>query len=688
VEVPTYTFHKLALEILKENNVKYSIADSNLLSYIIDEFFLSECFGNDILKNIVYRIFHIYFFKNEKKWDEIINSRGLVSLKKTIITFISLMKSNGYDINSFDKFFDKYNFRKLLLIIYAIYSIYEVEKVSSGLLDFDDMMSSAIMFLKNNGTKLPFKLFIIDEFQDTSLIRFNLIKELVKINDAGLCVVGDDYQSIYHFSGCDLEIFLNFNDYYSDAKIYRLEKTYRNSLELVNTAGNFIMKNQNQIKKNLVSPKRLDKPINLVYFNSIDSVLERVINSIPKDKEILIISRNNFDIKKYTKYLKYEIKDNNYIEFEKFKNRKIRFMSIHSSKGLESDVVILLNVSNDLYGLPIKLKDEKILSLVKKNQPYPYEEERRLFYVALTRAKNKLILTGTYDIEDYSLQDCQDFYKGKSYFDWIVMSLSSSERKSINSNEIFENDLAKFVKVDEVQDLQFVDRENLIVEEDEVLTSKINDYLNFVYKNINLSKVEFKNSVTGLLKLEIDDKPELQDYQVYSQSQLQGFTASEIGTIYHEVLKNIEFSQIKNIEDLKTNLQTLIETGFISLQEKNVLDIDILYKDIQILQKLTKNKQVYKEKPFIMKLKLNEISNINSTDCVLVQGVVDMFAFGDENILVDYKYTNINNPQKLLEKYSKQLILYSKAIEKGYKIKLNKKYIFSIKNGQLIEFFE
>lgn len=392
VEVPTYTFHKLALEILKENNVKYSIADSNLLSYIIDEFFLSECFGNDILKNIVYRIFHIYFFKNEKKWDEIINSRGLVSLKKTIITFISLMKSNGYDINSFDKFFDKYNFRKLLLIIYAIYSIYEVEKVSSGLLDFDDMMSSAIMFLKNNGTKLPFKLFIIDEFQDTSLIRFNLIRELVKINDAGLCVVGDDYQSIYHFSGCDLEIFLNFNDYYSDAKIYRLEKTYRNSLELVNTAGNFIMKNQNQIKKNLVSPKRLDKPIILVYFNSIDSVLERVINSIPKDKEILIISRNNFDIKKYNKYLKYEIKDNNYIEFEKFKNRKIRFMSIHSSKGLESDVVILLNVSNDLYGLPIKLKDEKILSLVKKNQPYPYEEERRLFYVALTRTKSYIYL--------------------------------------------------------------------------------------------------------------------------------------------------------------------------------------------------------------------------------------------------------------------------------------------------------
>lgn len=392
VELSVFTFHKLALTILKDSDIQYNIAASDLLSYIIDEFFFSKCFGNILLQNMVYKIFRIYFFKSTKKWEDIVNSRELVNLKKTIMTFINLMKGNGYSIESFESFFKNRRFRKVLCLIYAIYVIYELEKVSSGLIDFDDMMSYATNIVRRNIIRLPFKMFIIDEFQDTSLLRFNLIRELVMLNDAGLCVVGDDYQSIYHFSGCDLEIFLNFKDYYNEAKIYRLEKTYRNSLELVNTAGKFVMKNPNQIKKNLVSPKKLDKPINLVYFNNIDSVLERVIEDIPKDKEILIISRNNFDIKKYTKCLGYEIRDNNYIEFIKFKDRKIRFLSIHSSKGLESDVVIILNVSNDLYGLPIKLKDEKVLSLVKKNQPYPYEEERRLFYVALTRTKSYIYL--------------------------------------------------------------------------------------------------------------------------------------------------------------------------------------------------------------------------------------------------------------------------------------------------------
>ena len=392
VDVPTFTFHKLALSILKETSLEYSIADSNLLSYIIDEFFLSQCFGNVLLQNVVFELFHVYFFKTDKKWEKLLNSSGLISLKKTILTFINLMKSNDYDLSSFSKFFSNKKFRKILYVIYAIYIIYEVEKKSSGLIDFDDMMSYAKDIVVNDGYPVPFKLFIIDEFQDTSFIRFNLIRELVKLNNAGLCVVGDDYQSIYHFSGCDLEIFLNFKDYYNKAKIYRLEKTYRNSLELVTTMGKFIMQNPNQIKKNLVSPKKLIKPIKLVYFYDIDTVLEKVFNEVPNDLEILLISRNNFDLKKYCKNLKYEFKEDSYIVFEKFSDRKIKFMTIHSSKGLESDVVILLNVSNDLYGLPIKLKDEKILSLVKKNQIFPYEEERRLFYVALTRTKSYVYL--------------------------------------------------------------------------------------------------------------------------------------------------------------------------------------------------------------------------------------------------------------------------------------------------------
>ena len=82
------------------------------------------------------------------------------------------------------------------------------------------------------------------------------------------------------------------------------------------------------------------------------------------------------------------MKENNEITFFKFPNRKIRFLTVHAAKGLESDVVILLNLENTLYGFPTLLKDEKILSYIKNQQPYPFEEERRLFYVGLTRTKS------------------------------------------------------------------------------------------------------------------------------------------------------------------------------------------------------------------------------------------------------------------------------------------------------------
>lgn len=388
--VECYTFHKLALKILKESNITYKIASPNLLNEIIDEFFISKCFGNNHLQNIIFKIFHIYFFKNNKKWNNIINSKELNNLKRTIITFINLMKSNGYGKESFDKFFKNKKHKNLLIIIYSIYTIYETEKESSSLIDFDDMMSVAKKTLLLKKNILPFKLIIIDEFQDTSLCRFNLINEIIKQNDASLCVVGDDYQSIYNFSGCDLNLFLHFKDYYKSAQIYKLEKTYRNSQELIWSAGKFIMKNSSQIKKNLISDKHLEKPIIISYFKDKTKVLEKVIKEIDPDKEILILGRNNFDLKNYL--TDYKLLENNYIELKNFKDRRVRYLTIHSSKGLESEIVILLNVEDNIYGIPSKQKDESILSLVKNELPFPYEEERRLFYVALTRTKSYIYL--------------------------------------------------------------------------------------------------------------------------------------------------------------------------------------------------------------------------------------------------------------------------------------------------------
>ena len=385
VEVPTFTFHKLALDILKKEKVSYKIANPELLQYTIDEFFQTKCFENTFLIKKCYKVLDIPFFFS---WNKVLMSPKLLAIKKQIMTFINLFKANGYFQNDLKTIFKKAHKESLLYIIYAIYLLYETNKESENVFDFDDIILKTTAYLKENNCHLPYKLLIIDEFQDTSLCRFQFVEEIIKQTDASLCVVGDDYQSIYHFSGCDLTIFLNFARYFPDVKTYKLETTYRNSDELVKTAGMFVQKNPQQVKKELKSKKHLLKPIKLVYYKNVETILEKVLQKIPEDKEIFILGRNHFDLKKYTKNLHYKQKENNDIVFYKFPHHKVRFLTVHASKGLESDMVILLNLENTLYGFPSLQKDEKILSLIKKEQPYPFEEERRLFYVGLTRTKS------------------------------------------------------------------------------------------------------------------------------------------------------------------------------------------------------------------------------------------------------------------------------------------------------------
>ena len=250
------------------------------------------------------------------------------------------------------------------------------------------MIDLATSIINNKVIKLPYKLIIVDEFQDTSLLRFNLIKAIVNNNNSKLCVVGDDYQSIYKFQGCDLLLFLNFDKEFKNAKIYYLNQTFRNSQELIDVAGNFIMKNPNQIKKRLYSNIHLNNPIKIIKYKDSKKALIELVKSLPLDKEILILGRNNFDIDKYINNYKL---DNNDLFINGIKQR-IKYMTIHSSKGLESDIVIILNLVDERYGIPSKIKENKYINMLKKEEDYLYAEERRLFYVALTRSKSYVYL--------------------------------------------------------------------------------------------------------------------------------------------------------------------------------------------------------------------------------------------------------------------------------------------------------
>lgn len=177
-------------------------------------------------------------------------------------------------------------------------------------------------------------------------------------------------------------MFLSFKKYFGYTKILKINNTYRNSQELINVAGSFIMKNKRQLYKKLKSNKRIKKPIKIMYGEKLYILLEIVIKEY---KNILILGRNNFDINKY-----FKIDKNGYFFY---KDKKIRYLTMHASKGLEEDCVIIINLKDDILGIPNKIKDSKLLKYVNKNyDKYPYEEERRLFYVALTRTKNTVYL--------------------------------------------------------------------------------------------------------------------------------------------------------------------------------------------------------------------------------------------------------------------------------------------------------
>ncbi|MBE6148927.1 MAG: hypothetical protein E7167_05555 [Firmicutes bacterium] len=377
-DITVMTFHKLAIDILKYNNITYKICENNRLDYIIDEYFLTL--------NI----------KDKKKLCRYLNviklnktSQEYQSIKKLIKTFINLFKTNNHDFNKLHQMLKNHKDKFLIEIIFNIFHRYEEEKNSTLTLDFDDLITKATDVLKTHYNYHHFKYIIVDEFQDTSLIRLNLLKIIYDNSHATITAVGDDAQSIFHFSGCDLNIFLNFSKYFPKAKIIFLKNTYRNSQELIDISSNFINKNKLQIKKQMHSDLSVKNPIEIIYYITPIKAFKKLLDHLLLETdEIMILSRNKNDIKEYIDK-DFQINESTLI----YKNHPLKYLTIHSAKGLESKYVILLNMSNKTYGMPNKLENHPILNYASnETDNYPYAEERRVFFVAITRCKIKTFI--------------------------------------------------------------------------------------------------------------------------------------------------------------------------------------------------------------------------------------------------------------------------------------------------------
>lgn len=399
IDIEVLTFHKLGMKILKLNKQNINITEIDILELTIDSFF-----NQDIFQNTSYIIYVLKYTKTRykkknylEKYKDLLKTNKISNIKNTISKFIHLYKANGYDNKYLEVIIKKYNniFNKryiyLLIIITKIMLEYQNNLKENNLIDFDDiiLISTKLVYKTN----INYKYIIIDEFQDTSFTRYNLIREIINKTNANFLAVGDDYQSIYRFTGCDLYLFLNFTKYFEDSKIYKIQTTYRNSQELISIAGKFVQKNKMQIYKNLRSNKKLDIPIKIVYYQNQRETFMKLLDKLYKEnkKNIMVLIRNNKDIN-HIKSKNIIIEDNKLI-YEKYKDMNISYLTVHKSKGLEEETVIMISLENKEWGFPNKIKDEKILKyILPKKERCKYSEERRLFYVGITRTKNETYL--------------------------------------------------------------------------------------------------------------------------------------------------------------------------------------------------------------------------------------------------------------------------------------------------------
>lgn len=349
-------------------------------------------------------------------------SRYVRKLINLVDRFIGNFKTNGFTVQQFDDWqiaTNNVRTKLFLRICKECYLEYERYLNKNNAIDFSDMINKSALLLKESESvksQIKFKYIIVDEYQDISRQRFDLVEAIHSNSDAKIIAVGDDWQSIYAFSGSDITLFTKFAEIMGYAELLSITKTYRNSQEVIDIAGNFIQKNTSQIKKHLQSPKTISDPVIIYTYDSklkgfgksaqsgalynlakaVETALEQIIvydnKENKKTSSILLLGRFGFDGKNLERSGLFEFNTTgSKVKSLKYPKLNITFMTAHASKGLGYDNVIVINGKNETYGFPSKIEDDPVLNyVIKRDHSIEAAEERRLFYVAMTRTKNRV----------------------------------------------------------------------------------------------------------------------------------------------------------------------------------------------------------------------------------------------------------------------------------------------------------
>lgn len=308
--------------------------------------------------------------------------------------FITLMKANKKTIPEIirgiksDDEHGQRNITVLNSIIQPIYERYQLYLFNNGEYDYTDvLLKTADLCEKEN--PYNYSYILVDEFQDISMDKYLYLKSLRKQNPfTTLFCVGDDWQSIYRFSGSDMTLFYDFQKFFGYTEECKIETTHRFGQPLLNASSIFILTNPEQKVKEVSTTLKNSTNIRFRPYSRGEElrVVEEIVDLIPNNESIFILGRYRFNadsIGVHTKNLSPKEPIEVYI-----KGRRIRYLTIHSSKGLEADHVIILDCEGGTYGFPSLISDDPILEYVLSGaDSFENAEERRVFYVGITRAR-------------------------------------------------------------------------------------------------------------------------------------------------------------------------------------------------------------------------------------------------------------------------------------------------------------
>ncbi|PHR85617.1 MAG: AAA family ATPase [Colwellia sp.] len=298
---------------------------------------------------------------------------------------------------------------KALALLKPILTVYDAHLKRHAEIDFEDMINKALAYVQAGKFHSPWRYIMVDEFQDISEPRARLVKALrdnpnsTNNKACSIFAVGDDWQAIYRFSGADVTLTTGFANYFGATTQSTLDQTFRFNNQIGKVATDFISKNPAQINKKINSLKQVQAPavsllkrenapfnaankniIDEMANGAIDDVLAAISAKVCKPVTVYLLARFWFLLPSKN-------------DLNRVNNQHplltIESQSFHASKGKEADYVIIIGLKKGVHGFPSeKLTPALLDALLAKKEAFKYAEERRLFYVALTRAKDRVYL--------------------------------------------------------------------------------------------------------------------------------------------------------------------------------------------------------------------------------------------------------------------------------------------------------